>query len=691
MKLTSVKLSALSLMALTMTACTSNEEVAMPQPESNQIGFSVVSNNLTRASNSYCSTNLPAKIKVTAYNNGKNYYGDAFDEITKSEADGTVSWTGTTDRYWPRVDDDTWPGLTFFAYVKDDALSENAEATDNKIVLPTEGAKVLSPKVENFTVKENVADQIDLMYATTANRKNTGAVPLNFRHALSQVCFKAQNLDPRIKSLVINKIEINGLKSRGDYQFPTASTNVTTTTTHDATEVPTGAGAKGTWTLSEELDYTNQAFYIGGIEEGSKLNKPVTCPSIAENGKYNEPDPVNISVPEMTGDNNDQHGAVTETSNPYENALNLIPQTAKAMVAEGDGGAYFKINVTMKVSETSDVSETAEEVESLTAKDKDIIVPVDIAWEEGNRYIYTFIWEDNGHVTYQARFADFDYVEEQQTYVPQTSHQAVKMRNAVGDPNDKTYLPALYFATCNIGAESPDQYGRYFWWGDIEGHTITKTGNNISRDDQFAFNSSNSLITTCSKYFSTLQNEGYLTEGRSCDLQNEKNIENEQNVYNTNIAALSEDYDAARQRWGDNWRMPTIGELFWLANLDKTEPKHCEWKWWDGLESSDAVTFNFNGETKKCDKYVGTAGCFVMSNETGGVIFFPASGQLCNRKENEEYLSVGERCIYWSSTHASDSQAYYMSFSLYNNEIYCGWGGNQTFWGSPIRPVSNNP
>lgn len=684
MKLTSVKLSALSLMALAMTACTSNEEVAMPQPESNQIGFSIVTNNLTRASNSYCSTNLPGVFKVTAYNNGKNYYGDVFDEMQKNTwGDGNVVWVGTTDRYWPRVDDDSWSGLTFFAFVDDfNDYSDESESISKIVSLSetntssssaTSNEDVTPPTFTNFTVKPDVSKQIDLMYATTANRKNTGAVPLNFRHALSQVCFKARNLDPRIKSLVINKIEIHGLTSRGNYQFPTASTNVTATTTHNATEVPTGAGGKGSWTLSEESDYTNQTFSI------ENLDIPVTCPSKI-NGSYNEPAPVNINVPEMTTEN--KHEDVTHEANPYKNALNLIPQVVSPMVTEGDGGAYFKINVTMKVSEKSDVSEsTEEELESLEAQTKDIIIPVDIAWEEGNRYIYTFIWEDNGHVTYQARFADFDYVEEQQSYVPQTFHQAVKMRNAVGDPNDdENYLPALYFATCNIGANSPDEYGLYFWWGDVVGHKGSDFAFGNKKTDESDKTVYNDAVLTVGKDVKELYANGFVTS----DKANSDAL--------PGGAVLKDTYDAAKCKWGGNWRMPTVDEWYWLFESEEgtnTKDKNCLWKWWDAKDDSDAITFNYKESVKTCERYK-IPGMFVMSKETGGIIFIPAAGQYS--KINTNY-SFKTQCSYWSSSiyggsgNLNDYESSYKLYIIGPNNYVVEPGGTSRGDGLTIRPV----
>ena len=86
-------------------------------------------------------------------------------------------------------------------------------------------------------------------------------------------------------------------------------------------------------------------------------------------------------------------------------------------------------------------------------------------------------------------------------------------------------LPSgVKWATCNVGAWSPEDYGDYFAWGE----TSTK-----------------------SKY----------TEG-NCK------------TYKINMGDISGNlnYDAARANWGGSWRMPTEAEYKEL----KTE---CDWRW----------------------------------------------------------------------------------------------------------------
>ena len=86
-------------------------------------------------------------------------------------------------------------------------------------------------------------------------------------------------------------------------------------------------------------------------------------------------------------------------------------------------------------------------------------------------------------------------------------------------------LPSgLKWATCNVGASSPSEYGDYYAWGE----TTTKSD----------YSSSNCL-----------------TDGQE-------------------IGDISGNpqYDAARANWGSTWRMPTKSEFEELI-------KECEWEW----------------------------------------------------------------------------------------------------------------
>ena len=96
-------------------------------------------------------------------------------------------------------------------------------------------------------------------------------------------------------------------------------------------------------------------------------------------------------------------------------------------------------------------------------------------------------------------------------------------------------LPSgLKWATCNVGASSPEDYGNYYAWGE----TTTKS----------TYTEDNSLTYGLSK--SQLQSQGYIDGSGN----------------------LTPSHDAATANWGGSWRMPTETELIELR--DK-----CTWTW----------------------------------------------------------------------------------------------------------------
>ena len=105
-----------------------------------------------------------------------------------------------------------------------------------------------------------------------------------------------------------------------------------------------------------------------------------------------------------------------------------------------------------------------------------------------------------------------------------------------------------YWAETNIGAEKPEEYGYYFWWGGTTGYRPTMVGTTLRFN--FNFSTDNSTIYTYDKSVTELQSAGWVTSA----------------------GVLAPSHDAAHVLWGGNWRMPTGQELCDLN--DK-----CDWTW----------------------------------------------------------------------------------------------------------------
>ena len=174
----------------------------------------------------------------------------------------------------------------------------------------------------------------------------------------------------------------------------------------------------------------------------------------------------------------------------------------------------------------------------------------------------------------------------------------------------------LKWATCNIGATTPEGYGDYFAWGE----TAPKTNYDWS-----TYKYCNGSEITLTKY-NTISSRGTVDNKTTLDLSD----------------------DAARANWGGSWRMPTKAELDELRN-------NCTWTW---------TTQN------------GVEGYKVTSKNNGNSIFLPAAG---NRSGTSVY-EVGSRGLYWSSSLLEGyypNRAYYLTFrsgyvdcSYYNRD----WG-----------------
>ena len=93
---------------------------------------------------------------------------------------------------------------------------------------------------------------------------------------------------------------------------------------------------------------------------------------------------------------------------------------------------------------------------------------------------------------------------------------------------------SVKWATCNVGANKPEDYGDYFAWGETETKTEYSSENSLTREHSV----------------SELRRRG-IVDGNN---------------------RLTSSHDAARAKWGGSWRMPTKEELEELK-------ENCRWEW----------------------------------------------------------------------------------------------------------------
>ena len=174
---------------------------------------------------------------------------------------------------------------------------------------------------------------------------------------------------------------------------------------------------------------------------------------------------------------------------------------------------------------------------------------------------------------------------------------------------------SIRWATMNVGAITPDDYGDYFAWGETE--TYYESG--YSRSDSPAWKSGYESGYSWSSY--KWCNGTYDSLTKYCPKDKSNSHWGGSGTADGYTTLRTED-DVARVLLGDEWRLPTIVEFQELID-------NCFAEW---------VTVN------------GVPGCRFTSNVNGYTnqsIFLPAAG---DRYGNDILSSVDSYGAYWSST-----------------------------------------
>lgn len=204
-------------------------------------------------------------------------------------------------------------------------------------------------------------------------------------------------------------------------------------------------------------------------------------------------------------------------------------------------------------------------------------------------------------------------------------------------------LPSgLKWATCNVGANKPEEYGDHFAWGETEpyyteGHSQDKPCSNWKTNktgyDWASYNWCNGSYDTQTKY---------------CTSSSYGTVDNK--------TVLDPEDDAAHVNWGGDWRMPTKEEQ------DELRTK-CTWIW---------------GSHNGIDGYT-------VVGPNGNSLFLPAAG---DRHDSGLYYA-GSDGLYWSSSLDSDRSN--DAFCLYFYSDLVDWGRNYRYIGHSVRPVCPRP
>ena len=190
-------------------------------------------------------------------------------------------------------------------------------------------------------------------------------------------------------------------------------------------------------------------------------------------------------------------------------------------------------------------------------------------------------------------------------------------------------LPSgLKWASWNVGASVPEEYGDYFAWGE----TVPKEDYDWSTY-KWCNGAYNKLTKYCNYYSSFWDSTEPIDNKTTLDLED----------------------DAARANWGGSWRMPTDAECTELRN-------NCTWTW---------TTQN------------GVNGRLVTSKTNSNSIFLPAAGY----RYGTRLYDVGSDGSYWSSSLSTGGPDDAYDVYFLSGDVYWGDYGDRC-GGFSVRPVS---
>ena len=181
------------------------------------------------------------------------------------------------------------------------------------------------------------------------------------------------------------------------------------------------------------------------------------------------------------------------------------------------------------------------------------------------------------------------------------------------------------WATCNVGAKSPEEYGDYFAWGETKPKNTYDSGN-------YKFNKGSGKMT---KYCTI---GSYGSNGMTDDL-----------------TELEPEDDAATANWGSDWQMPSKDQMEEL------------------IDNAFTIT-----EWTTINDYHGKK---ITSKQNGNWIFLPAAGYCEGSTIYREglYGSCWSRSLFENAP----NDAYDWGFTY--NDIY--WGRDRRYMGLSVRPV----
>ena len=219
-----------------------------------------------------------------------------------------------------------------------------------------------------------------------------------------------------------------------------------------------------------------------------------------------------------------------------------------------------------------------------------------------------------------------DYEQLQKQLIELKSQQKSQSTNQSSSEHEYVDLGiGTLWATCNIGANSPEEYGKYFAWGETQ-----------PKDD---------YSWSTYKY----AKGDFVKLTKYCNSESFGN-----NGFTDSLDELLPSDDAATANWGSDWRMPSWQQFKDLYDL-------CEWE--KRMSGKKLLGYDVKGPN-------------------GNSIFLPAAGWF----EETSHKYASENGSYWSSSLSADypSGGHILDFNS-DNVDPDDWYGRPC--GLSVRPV----
>ena len=230
---------------------------------------------------------------------------------------------------------------------------------------------------------------------------------------------------------------------------------------------------------------------------------------------------------------------------------------------------------------------------------------------------YMHVWQDGKKTDYVVTEVDSVTFTKDEKVTPPTT----------GTENGYEWVDlglSVKWATCNVGASKPEEYGDYFAWGETQPKSTYSW----------------STYKWC--------RGSYDTQTKYCTNSSYGTVDNK-----TTLEAAD---DAARANWGGSWRMPTDAELTELR-------EQCTWTW-----TTQNGVYGYKVTSKK-------------SGYTNKSIFLPAAGY----RDGSSLLDAGSSGYYWSSSLSTGYPSNAWGVYFGSDSVYRYYDNRS--YGFSVRPV----